>query len=313
VKALLAAALVGIVHVHHAPSHDTDAPFSDLLQAAEEIGLDFVVLTEHSDRVDDGPLAGASRAGLHRAGQGHRLLVLVGAEFGTADGHLIGLDIPRAYASQDASGEPVAGRELIDRIHADGGFAVVPHPFTHGGWEDWEAPFDGLEVQNNASDYRRQYGPLYPFRLLRFAFDPRGGLASMLERPARELDRWESMLQGGRRVVAFAGADAHQNTSILGWRLDPYTRMFRQVQMLCPEGPLEPAHVWSALRSGSCAIRWRVHERRNGADGAHEVRFPSGRTELWLGDGRRVLEVRSLPPDAPPAAPPRSPDGPRSP
>jgi hypothetical protein len=311
VKGLLAAALVGVVHLHHAPSHDTDAPFSDLVRAAEEVGLDFVVLTEHSDRSDDGPLPGAARAGLHRSELGHRLLVLVGAEFGTEDGHLVGLDIPRAYANQDESGEMLAGRVLIDRIHADGGFALVPHPFTHGGWKDWDAPFDGLEVQNNASDYRRQYGPLYPFRLLRFAFDPSGTLANMLGRPERELERWESLLQSGRRVVAFAGADAHQNTSILGWQLDPYARMLRQVQMLCPEGPLEPAYVWAALRSGRCWIRWRVHERE--ADRAHEVRFPSGRTELWLDAGRRVLEVRNLPPDGPLGAPPRSPDDPRSP
>lgn len=310
-KALLAAALVGIVHVHHAPSHDTDAPFADVVQAAEEVGLDFVVLTEHSDRSDDGPLPGASRAGLHRSEQGHRLLVLLGAEFGTADGHLLGLDIPRAYANQDAEGEMVAGRELIGRIHADGGFAVVPHPFTHGGWDDWDAPFDAIEVQNHASDYRRQIGPLYPFRLLRFAVDPSGGLARMLKRPERELERWESLLQSGRRIVAFAGADAHQNSSILGWQLDPYARMFRQVQMLCPDGPLEPAYVWSILRSGRCSIRWRVHEHQ--ADRAREVRFPSGRTELWLDDGRRVLEVRNLPPGAPPEAPPRSPDGRRSP
>jgi hypothetical protein len=180
VKGILAAALVGVVHLHHAPSHDTDAPFSDLVGAAHEAGLDFLVLTEHSDRTEDGPLPGASLEGIHRSDSGHRVLVLVGAEFGTADGHLIGLDIPRAYANQDEAGEMLPGRDLIERIHADGGFAVVPHPFSHGGWEDWDAPFDGIEVQNNASDYRRQVGPLYPLRLIRFSFDPDGGLASML-------------------------------------------------------------------------------------------------------------------------------------
>jgi hypothetical protein len=311
VTALLAAALVGVVHLHHAPSHDTDAPFEELIGAAHEVGLDFIVLTEHSDRSDDGPLPGASRAGLHRAADGHRVLVLVGAEFGTADGHLIGLDIPRAYASQDAAGEMFRGRDLIERIHADGGFAVVPHPFTHGGWEDWDAPFDALEVHNNASAYRRQIGPLYPLRLLRLAFDADGALRSMLERPARELERWESLLQSGRRVVALSGSDAHRNASILGWQLDPYARMLRLVQTLCPEGPLDPDRVWAALRGGRCSIRWRVHE--GGGGSPRPVRFPSGRTELWLDGGERVLEVRNPPLDGPPPAPPRSPEAPRSP
>jgi hypothetical protein len=311
VKSLLAAALVGIVHLHHAPSHDSDAPFAELIEAAHQVRLDFLVLTEHSDRVDDGPLPGVALAGVHASPEGHRVLVLVGAEFGTADGHLVGLEIPQAYASQDASGQMVSGRALIERIHADGGFALVPHPFTHGGWHDWDAPFDGLEVHNNASAYRSQLGPLYPLRLLRFAFDAEGALRRMLSRPARELERWESLLQSGRRVVGFSGADAHRNASILGWELDPYARMLGLVQTVCPEGPLEPDRIWAVLRDGLCSIRWRVHE--GPAARPREVRFPSGRTELWLDDGERVLEVRNPPPGAPPRAPPRSPGARRSP
>jgi predicted metal-dependent phosphoesterase TrpH len=49
VKALALAALVGVIHVHHAPSHDSDAPFEAVLSAAGEAGLDFVVLTDHAE------------------------------------------------------------------------------------------------------------------------------------------------------------------------------------------------------------------------------------------------------------------------
>ena len=88
-RALAAAALVGVLHVHHAPSHDSDAPFAGLIAAAHEVGLDFLVLTDHSDLREDGPLPAAAHAGLHTAADGHRVLVLVGAEFGAADGHLV--------------------------------------------------------------------------------------------------------------------------------------------------------------------------------------------------------------------------------
>jgi hypothetical protein len=284
VKGLALAALVGVLHVHHAPSHDSDAPFEDVLAGAFAARLDFVVLTEHVDGAEDGPLPAAERAGIRVGPDGRRVLVLVGAEFGTRDGHLVGLAIPRAYASRERS-----GREVIERIHADGGFAVVSHPFSHGGWRDFDAPFDGIEVHNNASSLERALGPLLPWRVLRLALDRDGAMGELLARPAQELELWERLLLEGRRVVGFSAADAHQNQRWLGWQLDPYGEMFRVVQTVCPDAPLEPDAIWALLRSGACAIRYRVFEAR--AAEAREVRFPSGRVEWQLDGGRRVLEL----------------------
>lgn len=284
-RGLVAAVLVGVLHVHHAPSHDSDGSFGELIAAAHEVGLDFVVLSEHVEAERDGPLPAAQRAGLHEGADGQRVLVLVGAEFGTRDGHLLGYDIPLAYASRGRG-----GRELIERIHADGGFAVVPHPFTHGGWSDLDAPFDGLEVHNNASEFRRITGPLLPLRLLRALLDRDGALRAMLVRPRRELELWDRLRAEGRPVVAFSGADAHRNVSLLGLQLDPYRQQLRVVQTVCPEAPLEARAVWQLLRDGRCAIRYRLYDDR--ADEAREVRLPSGRVELQLDGGRRVLEIR---------------------
>jgi hypothetical protein len=186
---------------------------------------------------------------------------------------------------------------VIADIHAQGGFAVVPHPFSHGGWRDWDADFDGLEVQNNATDFTRLYGLLLPFRIARFAWDRDGELAELWRRPAPELAKWDELLAAGRRVPGFAGADAHQNVSLLGWQLDPYAQMFSGPRMVCPDGPLEPAAVWRLLRSGACAIRWQNYAPR--AAEATEVRFPSGRVELDLDGGERVLELRNPPPVPP--------------
>ncbi len=291
-RLLALAALVGVIHIHHAPSHDSCAPFEDVLAAAYAAELDFLVLTEHIRPDAKGPLPAAERAGLYTRPDGSPLLVLVGAEFGTQDGHLLAFDIPGVIPVE---GRP--GREAIGAIHAAGGFAVVPHPFAYGGWQDWDAPFDGIEVHNHVVVLRRALGPLLPFRLLRRAFDREGSLRSLLVRPDRELDAWEKLLMSGRRVAAFSGADAHQNVSLLGWQLDPYLEVFRSVQTLCPDGPLEEEALWQVLRSGACWIRYRFYEDR--ADEATEVRFPSGRVELQLDRGRRVLEIRP-PPLAPP-------------
>jgi hypothetical protein len=292
VRALALAALVGVIHVHHAPSHDSDAPFEAVLQAAGETGLDFVVLTDHVDVYAPGPLPGIEHAGVQVAPNGRRVLILVGAEFATRDGHLLGVDI---HHSVPAIGR--RGRDVIADIHAQGGFAVVPHPFSHGGWRDWDADFDGMEVQNNASDFTRLYGPLLPLRVLRFAFDRPGQLAGLWVRPARELAKWDELLAAGRRVPGFAGADAHQNVSILGWQLDPYRQMFEGPRTVCPDAPLEPAAIFALLRSGACSIRYAIYEPRAGE--AVEVAFPSGRVELQLDGGARVLELRNPPFDPP--------------
>jgi hypothetical protein len=287
VRALLAAALVGVLHVHHVPSHDSDAPFEEVLAGAYEAGLDFLVLTEHADV--PGPLPAAERAGLYERPDGGRLLVLVGVEVGTRDGHLVALDVTRV---PEAEGEP--GRAVIDRVHADGGFAVVSHPFEYGGWGDFDAPFDGIEVHNNAASWRRLRGPLLPFRLLRLRFAPEAFARDMLVRPARELELWDRLLAEGRWVVALSGADAHRNVSLFGWPADPYGRVFSLVQTVCPDAPLTPEAVWGLLRGGHCSIRYRLFEDRAGE--AEQVRFPpSGREELQLDGGERVLEIRQAP------------------
>ncbi|HTO70012.1 MAG TPA: hypothetical protein VMR31_09150 [Myxococcota bacterium] len=291
-KAVVLAALVGVVHVHHAPSHDSSAPFEAVLAGADQAGLDFVVLTEHADVARAAPLPGAELAGVHVAPSGRRILVLVGAEFATRDGHLLGLAIEHAVP---AAGR--AGADVIADVHAQGGFAVVPHPFSHGGWHAWDAGFDGLEVQNTASDFTRLWGPLLPFRLARFAFDPADELAELWRRPDAELAKWDELLAAGRRVAGFAGADAHQNVSVLGWQLDPYLQSFSGPRMVCPDAPLKPAAVWRLLRSGACLIRWQNFASR--AAEAAEVRFPSGRLERQLDGGARVWEVTNPPFDAP--------------
>src|SRR5262249_30414656 len=163
-----------------------------------------------------------------------------------------------------------------------------------GGWHDWDAPFDGMEVQNTASDFRRLYGPLLPFRLARFAFDRDAVLRELWVRPAEELAQWDALLAAGRRIPGFAGVDAHQNVSLLGWQLDPYAQQFGGARMVCPEAPLEARAGWQLLRSGACAVRWAVYEPR-----AAEAVSPGGRVDPRLARGAALLGLRN-PPSAPP-------------
>jgi hypothetical protein len=283
VGALAWLALVGVLHVHHDVSHDSAAPFSAVLEAALAADLDFLVLTEHANERSSGALPASERAGFYPKPDGSSLLVLVGVELGTAEGHLVAYGIRELMPSE---GRPA--REVVDAIHAQGGFAVVSHPFTHGGWHGWSIDFDGLEVHNGASALRRAVGPLLPLRLLRFAVDRPGAWRSLLQRPARELARWDELLAAGRRVFAYSGADAHQNLSLAGWQLDPYAEVFRNVQTWCPDGPLAQDAIWTALRTGQCWIHYAIFE---GTGTPQEVVFGTGRRELQLSRGARVLEI----------------------
>jgi histidinol phosphatase-like PHP family hydrolase len=80
-KGLALAALVGVMHVHHAPSGDSDAPFEDVLRAAGEAQLDFVVLTEHADALAPAPLPAIEHAGVQVAPNGQRVLELRSPHF----------------------------------------------------------------------------------------------------------------------------------------------------------------------------------------------------------------------------------------
>ncbi len=284
---LFAAALIGVLHVHHEPSHDSDAPFEDVLAAAQAAKLDFVVFADHVPEDARGPLPGAQRRGVHSGTEGHSLLILTGGEFGTTDGHLLGYALPRAIATRGLSGE-----QAIAAIHEAGGFAVVPHPFHFGGWHAWDAPFDGLEVSNHASALRDEVGPLMPFRLLRLAFSRSAAMRARLRRPEDELRLWDE-LSRTRRVVAFQGADIHANVSLLGWRVDRYREVFAAMHTACPDGPLSEDWIWGQLRQGRCTLRYPLFDDR--AHETREVAFENGRVELQLDGGRRVLEIRQLP------------------
>jgi hypothetical protein len=103
------------LHLHTRYSDGT-ARLADILDWVEQrTSLDVVAITDH-DRID-----GALRArSMHAEGVFHFDLV-VGEEVTTRSGHLVGLFLTRPIPPF----RPVA--ETVERIHEQGGLAVVPH------------------------------------------------------------------------------------------------------------------------------------------------------------------------------------------
>ncbi|WP_435160525.1 PHP domain-containing protein [Halorubrum sp. SY-15] len=130
------------LHAHSALSHDGRDPVDLLLEQAAAVGLDALAVTDH-DEID------ASIEAAERAAD-YGLVGIVGMEVTTAAGHVL------AFGIDDLIPSGLDFRETLDRIHADDGIAVVPHPFQktrHGVAahvsEEALASADAIEAYNS--------------------------------------------------------------------------------------------------------------------------------------------------------------------
>ena len=130
------------LHAHSALSHDGRDPVDLLLEQAAAVGLDALAVTDH-DEID------ASIDAAERAAE-YGLVGIVGMEVTTAAGHVL------AFGIDDLIPSGLDFAETLDRIHADGGIAVVPHPFQktrHGVAahvsEEALASADAIEAYNS--------------------------------------------------------------------------------------------------------------------------------------------------------------------
>lgn len=141
---------VAELHCHTTASDGVVSPEA-LVAIAERLGLDVLAVTDH-DTMD-----GALRARDHALAIGARVDVIVGMEVTTRrQDHIVGLFLERAPAIFRSV------PDTVDEIHAQGGLAVVAHPFLglpssisakrlHGALQ--HCRFDGIEAEN---PYMRQ-------------------------------------------------------------------------------------------------------------------------------------------------------------
>jgi predicted metal-dependent phosphoesterase TrpH len=102
------------MHTHCEASPDSRTKVAEQARAVLAAGIDVICATDHNT------IEGALR--LRELADGFR--VVIGEEISSRDGEIIGLFLERAVP-RDLSGE-----ETIARIHDQGGFVVVPHPFS---------------------------------------------------------------------------------------------------------------------------------------------------------------------------------------
>lgn len=265
----------GVIHVHGEASHDSQGSLRKITEDARQGRCRFLVMTDHDS------LAWKRFEGLHEG-----LLLLVGNEVSTDDGHLLVLD--------------------------DGAYAVIAHPtLSKKPWTAWPpAPgIAGMEVYNVFADAYDESWPMLLLKLLLvYPFFPNSALAIAVDRPAQALDRWDGLLQE-RPFVGLAGSDAHGSLKLLWRNLDSYAAIFAVVRTHVLAEDLTATAVHEALRGGRCYLSfdaWRdatgfaflAHrgQRRHtmgevlpaGVPTLFSVETPAAAHIALLRDGRRI-------------------------
>ena len=124
------------LHTHSAASHDGRMSVDEIVRLAKARGLNGVAITDHDVTLTDAP-------------QYDDFLVIPGCEFSTEYGHLLGL-----FLREPIGTLPFA--EAVASIHAQGGLAVLAHPFERSRSAERIEPIaallDGVEVWNGRAE-----------------------------------------------------------------------------------------------------------------------------------------------------------------
>jgi predicted metal-dependent phosphoesterase TrpH len=102
------------LHCHSIYSKDSNLPLEKVVEACGREKVDVIALTDHNE------IAGALKL---REMAPDWLTVIVGEEIATADGDLVGMFLTERIEAR----LPI--EETIRQIRAQGGLAIVPHPF----------------------------------------------------------------------------------------------------------------------------------------------------------------------------------------
>ena len=196
-----------IVNLHmHTYYSDGHASHAQIVQAAQRAGLDIVIVTDHNVLVN-------GIEGYYKD-KNKQVLLLVGEEI-----HDQARDPQKNHLLVFGAGRELAvmapdPQLLIDSVRQAGGLSFLAHPddpaapiFDETGisWVDWGVHgFTGLELWNAMSEFKsRLKSRLHAFY---YAFNPR----QIARGPFPEtLQRWDELLNQGRKIVAIGGSDAH--------------------------------------------------------------------------------------------------------
>jgi hypothetical protein len=292
----------GVLHAHTSLSHDSRGTAEEIIAAARQARLRFLITTDHyTPRIYTEGIQGVHNS----------VLMIRGVEI--AMGCTRGSGLTRRCGSVLAFGcrEPLIADDrngwdweaLFKTIRTQGGLSIIAHP---RGLPDsvFFKQADGMEIYDIADAMREKIIDA-PRELLQFVLAadeyPEEFILPVVERMNWHLAQWDTLTRD-RRFVGVAGSDAHQNLALFGRQVDRYDLIFRALNMHVLAPSLTEENIIVGLREGRCFASFGLLGDAAGFQfTAREISTGTQRAvlggELKMQDGL-VLEVQSPIPGA---------------
>lgn len=251
-----------IINIHmHTRYSDGTGSHADIAQAALRAKLDAVIVTDHNVFVQ-GP------EGYYKEGK-QRVLMIIGEEIHDQDrlpqkNHLLVFGADKELAQYADNPQ-----DLINAVNKAGGLSFIAHPYDPPQpsinelditWINWDAQgYTGIEIWNSLSEFKGRINS--KLLALFYAYFPN----FIARSPEPEtLQKWDEILNTGKRIVAVGGSDAHALHASLGplkRTLFPYETHFKGInthlllpQALTGEASQDRRLIFDALRAGHAYV-----------------------------------------------------------
>lgn len=214
---------VGVIHMHSVFS-DGSGEVPEIAAFADEVGLDFAVLTDHNT-------LRALQEG-YQKWYGNSLL-LVGCEINDRKNlnHYLALNIKETFSTR------MPAKEYIRKIKDEGGIGFIAHPHEKRSsmdehppypWTEWDSDdFTGIEIWNHMSEWMEGLTEQNKYN---YFIHP---LRSIVAPPKETLQKWDE-INMKRKCVGIGGIDAHAHkVNLIGFfevEVFPYKVLFKSIR-----------------------------------------------------------------------------------
>lgn len=249
---------IGSIHMHSTFSDGT-GEVTDIAKFADEVGLDFIMLTDHNT-------LRALQEGYEKW-YGNTLL-LVGCEINDKENrnHYLAFGIDEAFSTRTPA------KKYVAKVKELGGIGFLAHPHEkrkhkeHPAypWVEWDTEdFTGIEIWNHMSEWVENLTEENKYRSF---LHP---LRTIIAPPKETLKVWDELNQK-RKVVGIGGIDAHAHKyNLVGFlevEIFPYKVLFKSIRthILIDEAikkgksakELEKAkwQIYNSLKDGRCFV-----------------------------------------------------------
>ena len=254
----------------HSIFSDGSGKVEDIAGYADEVGLDYVILTDHNTlrALDEG----------YEKWYGNTLL-LAGFEINDKENknHYLALRLEKTFSTR------LPAKKYVKKIKEEGGIGFIAHPHEKRSsmkqhppypWEEWDSKdFTGIEIWNHMSEWMEGLTEQNKYN---FFMHP---LKSIVAPPEETLKVWDE-LSLERKVVGIGGVDAHAHkVNLLGFvevEVFPYKVLFKSIRthILAKEkiksgskkSSVEKSKhiIYDSLENGNCFVSNYYHGDASG-------------------------------------------------